>query len=328
MAAVKANAYGHGAVAVARVLDAADAFAVATLGEGIELRRAGIVQPIAFLAGPVDSDELNAAVDNNLELVIHDPQQIALLEANACARATTAWVKLDSGMHRLGFALERTPDIRSRLSGVQGLRIAGWMTHLANADNLADGYTHTQIQRFNGALEGDSLPRSIANSAGIIGWSESQSDWVRPGIMLYGSSPFADRSAEAIGLKPVMTLTSRIMAVRELPAGEPIGYGGEWITPERMRIGIVAIGYGDGYPRHARSGTPVLLRQRLAPLVGRVSMDMIAIDLRGHDDAQVGDEVILWGEGLPADEIAAAADTIAYELFCGVNQRVQFDYIG
>jgi alanine racemase len=326
MAAIKANAYGHGAVETARALGDADALAVASLAEALDLRRAGIRKPVVLLGGVLGVEELYPATEHDLQLVIHDFHQLALIESSACAHTAAIWIKLDTGMHRLGFPLDAVAEVCRRLAAMPGLRLQGWMTHFASADEPGNQSTARQIKTFQAALEGVSGPRSLANSAGIVVWPDSHADWVRPGIMLYGASPIIGKSAAQLGLQPVMTLRSRVLSIRELPEGEPIGYGGRWTTPERMRIGVLSIGYADGYPRHMPDGTPVLVRGRRAALAGRVSMDLITVDLRGCDDVREGDEAVLWGEGLPANDIATAAGTIAYELFCGLSRRVEFEY--
>lgn len=328
MAALKANAYGHGAVAVVRALDRADSFAVATLAEAIELRQHGVTRPIVLLGGLLADDDLYRAVEMNLQLVIHDFHQLSRIEQAPRAHEAMVWIKLDSGMHRLGFAPEEVSAILHRLASLPRLRVQGWMTHFASADERHNPATVRQIASFRQALVDIGGARSLANSAGIVAWPDSHADWVRPGIMLYGASPLADRSAAEIGLKPVMTFCSRLLSIRSLAAGEPVGYGGRWVAPVATRVGVIAAGYGDGYPRSAPDGTPVLLRGRRVALAGRVSMDLLTVDLRGCDDAEVGDEVVLWGEGLPADEIATQAGTIAYELFCGLGRRVELEYLG
>lgn len=326
MAAIKANAYGHGLVQVAQALDAADAFAVATLAEALALRQSGIEKPIVLLGGVMDASELDVVVRHDLQLVVHDARQLGLIEATDCAQSLAVWIKLDSGMHRLGFASTEVPALQNRLAALPNLRIQGWMTHFASADEVDNPATRRQINCFQQALEGISGARSLANSAGIVAWPDAHAEWVRPGIMLYGASPLVDQSADALGLKPVMTLRSRVLSIRELSAGEPVGYGATWITPTRMRIAVLAVGYGDGYPRHAPSGTPVMLQGRRLPLVGRVSMDLVTVDLRGCEDLREGDEAVLWGLGLPADEVARMSGTIAYDLFCGLSRRVEFEY--
>ena len=326
MVAVKANAYGHGVSEVARALDQADAFAVATLAEALELRAAGIAKTIVLLGGVLDAEELRFAAEHDLQLVVHDFRQLSLIEATDCAQTAAIWIKLDTGMHRLGFPPDAVAEVGRQLAGLPGLRLQGWMTHFASADETGNPSTSAQIEAFQHAVRGLPGTRSLANSAGIIAWPDSHADWVRPGIMLYGASPLNGKTAEELGLRPVMTLCSRLLSIRGLPAGEPVGYGGTWVTPEHMRIGVIAIGYGDGYPRHAPGGTPVLIGGRRTQLIGRVSMDLVTVDLRGCDDAREGDEAILWGDGLPADEVARHVGTIAYELFCGLSRRVEYEY--
>jgi len=325
MAVIKANGYGHGMLRVAHALSDVDAFAVARIEEGIALREAGVAQPITLLEGFLDAAELEAICHHGLGVVVHNEAQVEILERTVLARPIEAWLKVDTGMHRLGFAPEVAAAIWRRLQACPGvaapLRL---MTHLANADDRHDPFTQRQLESFAAALEGIDADRSIANSAAILGWPEAHGAWVRPGIMLYGVSPFLDGRAQEDGLQPVMTLRSRLIAVRRLSKGDGVGYGSTWACPEDMFMGVVAVGYGDGYPRHAGSGTPVLINGRRVPLVGRVSMDMICVDLRGAPEAAIGDEAVLWGEGLPVEEIAEHASTIPYELLCAVSQRVEF----
>ncbi len=324
LAAVKANGYGHGLERVARTLDAADGFGVARLSEAVALRKAGETRPIVLLEGVFDAEELGTAIHYGFELVLHQAYQIALLEQAKLSSPLAVWLKLDTGMHRLGFPPEQAREQFQRLTiPGQGIEFRGFMTHLANADDRRDPTTTEQLKRFNLATEGMAGAHSVANSAGILGWPDSHSDWVRPGIMLYGVSPFLGGTGADENLRPVMTLKSQIIAINQLQKGDAVGYGGTWRCSEEMPVGVVAIGYGDGYPRHAPSGTPVLVNDTRVQLVGRVSMDMITVDLRGCPDVAVGDEVTLWGEGLAVEEIAAASGTIAYELLCGVTQRVQ-----
>lgn len=328
MAMVKADAYGHGARLVAETLAEADAFGVAFLDEALALRAAGIRQPITVLEGVFSDNEMFEAVRQNLSVVIHQEEQVALLERCRLTGPINVWLKLDTGMHRLGLAPEAAGNAFRRVRAARITGEVGLMTHFACADQLDSPLTDQQLTRFRAVQQqltrnGDaSLPDSLSNSAGILAWPAAHGAWVRPGIMLYGSSPFPDQSAESLGLRPVMTLTSRLIAVRPLKKGEPVGYGASWVTDRDTRIGVVAIGYGDGYPRHARTGTPVLVEGRRVPLVGRVSMDMITVDL-GDLPAQLGAHCVLWGEGLPADEVAAHAGTISYELFCKVTARVR-----
>lgn len=323
MAAIKANGYGHGLVRVARALSEADAFGVACLEEAIQLREAGIDKPITLLEGFFHLDELPEIMEHDLELVVHHSRQLSLLEQGGLHTSVKIWLKVDSGMHRLGFPPHTIEKQWTRLNNL-GERVSflGFMTHLANADDRGDQTTVKQLECFSqvvGKLPGE---RSIANSAAILGWPESHGDWVRPGIMLYGASPFTGSRGSDEGLQPVMTLRSELIAINRMKRGDAIGYGGTWICPEEMNVGVVAIGYGDGYPRHAPSGTPVLVNGKRVPLIGRVSMDMITVDLRTLPDAAIGDPVVLWGDGLAVEEIADAAGTISYELLCGITPRV------
>lgn len=329
MAAVKADAYGHGAVEIARTLEAAqvDSLAVACMEEAMQLREAHLLTtPIALLEGVISIEEAALAVYERLQVVVHDHWQIALLEQLPASAEVQVWFKLDSGMHRLGFPLADVPRLMEALKRHPGWKFQGWITHLACADELDSRATPQQIGAYQAALQGVAGPRSIANSAGLLAWPEARVDWVRPGLMLYGASPLPGKTGADLGLRPALRLESRLIAVREYPAGEPIGYGQTWRTPERMPIGVVAVGYADGVHRCLPSGTPVMVGGVRVPLVGRVSMDMITVDLRGAPSAAVGDPVLLWGSGLPAEEIAGYAGTIAYELFCGLTQRVRFRY--
>jgi alanine racemase len=327
MAVVKANAYGHGLVRVAQTLADCDAFAVARVEDASTLREAGLGQRIVLLAGIFAADEIDQIEAHALDTVVHHPCQIEMLERCRFDRPLDVWLKVDTGMHRLGFDPAAVPAVVERLRGVGGVDTIRLLTHFACADDVHDDTTRQQFERFSQAVAGLSGERSLANSAAVLGWPELHGEWVRPGIMLYGGSPLSGRSAGELGLRPVMTLGTRLIAINTYPRGAAIGYGGDWICPEDMPVGVAAIGYGDGYPRHAPSGTPVLLHGKRATLIGRVSMDLISIDLRTHPGVKVGDEVTLWGEGLPVDEIARRCGTISYELLCGVNQRVSFDYL-
>ena len=327
MAIIKANAYGHGLLPVARALHGADAFGVATVDEAVNLREGGVPQAIVLLEGFSSAEELHLIRAYNLQSVIHDPTQIKLLERHS-GKAVTVWLKLDTGMHRLGFEPAQCSGILHRLMACENVeQPIKLMTHLSCADDRKSDVTLRQLGLFQEAIAAcGELQQSVANSAGILGWPQSHYDWVRPGIMLYGASPFADSLGAEHGLQPVMTLTSQLICVKSLKKGDKVGYGGTWTAPKSMSLGIVAIGYGDGYPRHAKSGTPVLVNQRLTTLVGRVSMDMITVDLSNCPEAKVGDPVVLWGEGLPVETVAQHADTIAYALLCGVTQRVKYEY--
>lgn len=323
-AAVKADAYGHGVARLADVLRDADGLAVASLAELRALRAAGLTQPVVLLSDVLDGDLSALAADPDAEPLLFSAAQFGRLAAIAAEHPRRVWIKLDTGMHRLGFAPDQAGCLHERVRATPGVTLAGWMTHLGCADDPGDPMTTRQVARFDAALA--SLPgsRSIANSAGICAWPRTHADLVRPGIMLYGGSPLLDRSAADLGLKPVMTLTAPLISRTDIAAGEPVGYGATWRAPETMPVGVVAIGYGDGYPRHAPSGAPASLNGAPTPLVGRVSMDMITVDLRCAPDARVGDRVELWGADVPADAVARAAGTIAYELFCRLSPRVQF----
>ena len=328
-AVIKANAYGHGLLRVASALSGSDALAVARVEEAIILRRAGITGTLLVLEGFAGQEELEAAARYHLEVAIQQPEQLRLLEQNHLDQPLVCWLKVDSGMHRLGFQPQEVDAAWRQLTACSSvspdLRL---MTHLSSADDLSDPATPEQLARFGQLRRHYGVACSIANSAGIIGWPEARSEWVRPRPPPTGATPMQGRTGEQEGLRPVMTLGSRLLAINHFRKGSLIGYGGSWACPEDMRVGVVAAGYGDGYPRHAPAGTPVLLNGRRVPLVGRVSMDMLNIDLRSQPQAEVGDPVVLWGEGLPAEEIAGPAGTIAYELFCGVTRRVEFEPAG
>lgn len=324
MAVVKANAYGHGAVAAARALPGAEAFAVARVDEGVALREAGVRQRIAVLQGFLCGEELDLHSRYDLEPVVHSFSQVERLESAALTKPVAVWLKLDSGMHRLGLEPEAFAACHRRLGRCSSVAQPPFLlTHLASADSLDDPATERQLNLFRATVAGLPGERSIANSAGLLAWKDALAEWVRPGIALYGVSPFSDRIGLDEGLKPVMTLRSRLIAIKPLQIGDAVGYGGGWVCRRPTLMGVAAIGYGDGYPRHARAGTPVLLRGRRVPLIGRVSMDMITLDLGECPDAQAGDEVTLWGEGLPVEEIARHADTIPYVLLCNVTPRVR-----
>jgi len=327
IAAIKADAYGHGAVRAAHALEDADAFAVATLDEALQLRWAGIAKTVVVLSEAWNADSLASCVEHGFEPLVYHATQLDALPRNG-SESLSVWIKIDTGMHRLGFAPSEAVDVYRAIEAHEGVRLRGWMTHLACADDSEATATGDQIRRFNEALSGLPGERSIANSAGVVAWTDTHVDAVRPGIMLYGASPMLDRSAESLGLRPVMTLSAPLISRKPLAAGEPVGYGATWHSQRELPLGTVGIGYGDGFPRHAPSGTPVLVDGRRVPLVGRVSMDMITVDLSAAPDAKIGDRAVLWGDGLPADEIATASGTIAYELFCRLTPRVTFDYQG
>jgi alanine racemase len=324
MAVIKANAYGHGLTRIANALDNADAFAVARVGEGLCLRQAGFGQRIVILQGFGDSEELRDAIDYELEPVVHCHHQLDLLESLQGQSVLPVWLKIDTGMNRLGFRGNEVDAVHRRLDSLSKIRgPIHFITHLASADDKSSDFTQQQIRLFNDAVANYEGERSIGNSAGILAWPAAISDWVRPGIMLYGISPFPDSTGLELGLEPVMSLHSRLIAVKPVEKGETVGYGNTWKCSKGTIIGIAAIGYGDGYPRHTK-GAPVLVNGMRVPLIGRVSMDMIMVDLASQPDAKPGDKVTLWGKGLPVEEIAHFAETIPYTLVCGLTQRVQF----
>lgn len=324
LCAIKANAYGHGLTSAAHILGDADALGVAGIDEALQLREAGLQTPIVLLEGIFHPSELVLVIRHKLTVVVHQSEQLEMLLAGPSSTSIQVWLKVDTGMHRLGFLPEVVFEVSERLQQCEHLKLMGYMTHLASADERKDAYTKQQLETFFSATRGMPGMHSIANSAGILAWPDSRTDWVRPGIMLYGVSPFTGGRAADEGLLPVMTLQSEVIAVNHYRKGDAVGYGGSWICPEDMSVGVIAAGYGDGYPRHARQGCPVLINGKRAPLIGRVSMDMITVDLRQHPAIKRGDPVILWGEGLPVEEVAEAADTIAYELLCHISARVPF----
>jgi alanine racemase len=325
LAMVKANAYGHHAHLLTSALANADALGVACLEEALSLRAQGVEQPLVLMEGFFTADELPViAQDAQMAIVLHTNAQIDSLRAYAQSATFTCWLKINTGMHRLGFAVDEVAQVWEQLQQMPAIRQPiGWMTHFAEADAEESNKSAQQYHLFEQALAGRAGPKSLANSAAILRLPQTHQDWVRPGIMLYGVSPFANHIGKDHGLQPVMTLRSRLIAIQHCKRGDCVGYGGAYQCPEDMPIGVVAVGYGDGYPRHCQTGTPVLVKDKLVPLVGRVSMDMITVDLRLLPEAQVGDEVTLWGEDLPVEKVAHAAGTIAYELLCGV-QRAQF----
>lgn len=320
---VKANAYGHGVLDVVAQLKNADQFGVATQAEALELREAGMHAPITVMRGFCNSDDIKTFVQNDITAVIHHPEQLKWLKQQSLQQPLGVWLKIDTGMHRLGFLPEQFEQAYATLSSSPRIKQPfGLMTHLATAD-CDTTFVAQQIKLFEKLTKGLNNPISVGNSAAILNHQKTHFEWVRPGIMLYGVSPFADRSADAFGLKPVMTLSSHIIATKSVKAGESVGYGCAWRANQDTPIAIVGIGYGDGYPRHARNGTPVLINDVICPLIGRVSMDTIAVDTTAVPNARVNDRVVLWGEGLPIEQVALAADTIAYELFCSLTHRVK-----
>lgn len=326
-AVVKANAYGHGIREVVTALrDAADGFAVACLEEAAEVRALHGQARILLLEGCFEPTEYQIAAQLGLDVAVQGAGQAEALLDASLVRPLNVWLKLDSGMHRLGFGTRELRDWHARLQGVAQVAELNLISHFACADEPDHPLTAQQLELFESLADLPCSHRALANSAAILGLPQAHMDWVRPGIMLYGASPFAERSAAELGLVPAMTLTAQLIAVRELPAGESVGYGATWKAQRTARIGTVSCGYADGYPRHAPSGTPVVIRGQRVPLAGRVSMDMLAVDLTDLPEAQVGDAVELWGRQLSVDEVARACGTIGYELLTKVTQRVPRRY--
>ncbi len=324
LAAVKANAYGHGLVTVATALAPdTDGFAVACLEEALTLREAGITNRIVLLEGVFETSELAQCSRWTLDVVVHCLEQVQMLAQCAVPNQLNVWLKIETGMHRLGIAPKDVSLSWQRLRACHHIREMRVMSHLARADELDCAYTAEQLHCFKTHTNGLSSERSLAASAGILGWPDTHLEWVRPGLMLYGASPFADRTAAECGLQPAMTVMTRLIALQTRRRGDPVGYGGAWVCPEDMPVGVAAIGYGDGYSRFIPSGTPVLVNNHPAMLIGRVSMDMITIDLRDHPQARIGDPVVLWGRGLPIEVIAHKAQTIPYTLMTGMMPRVE-----
>lgn len=319
-AVVKANAYGHGLSRARRALTAADGFAVLTLEEAANLRLMGVEQPILLLEGLFSADEIATCAELDLWPVLHHAGQLDWLAQQPPARPIRVFLKFDSGMHRLGFPLADHAAVVARVKSLSGVAGVTLMTHFAQADEAAG--VDWQLQPFLRELAGDGLPWSSANSAALLRHPASCGAWVRPGIMLYGASPFADVPAEKLGLRPAMTLQSEIISVQTLQPGEGVGYGQLFRADRTMRVGVVACGYADGYPRHAPTGTPVRVNGRPSQTLGRVSMDMLCVDLSECADAGVGSPVVLWGDGMPVDAVAAAAGTSSYELLCALAARV------
>lgn len=324
MAVVKADAYGHGLERAGRALADADAFGVAMIEDARRLRTLGLTQPILLLAGFNAASDLPEVRSLRLDVAVHHSSQLEILEQDGGHDPIRCWLKVDSGMHRLGFPPGQVRDAHARLSALPGVDSEiVLMNHFASSDDFGGEQTRAQMRVFHDCTAGLPGPRSLANSAAILGWPESHGDWVRPGGALYGMSVVAGRTGQDFGLQPAMTLATALLAVNDVCRGESIGYSGTWRCPEDMRVGIAAAGYGDGYPRLAPSGTPVLLAGRPGALAGRVSMDLMAIDLRGHPAAKPGDPLVLWGGALPVETVAAAAGTIGYDLTCAVTQRVR-----
>ena len=328
LAVIKADAYGHGAVRCAEALAGlADGYAVACIEEALELRAAGVQGPILLLEGFFEAAELALIEQHQLWCVVHSAWQVDAIERASLKTPLTLWLKMDSGMHRVGLhPAEYQAAYRRLLASGQVGKIV-LMSHFARADELDCPRSAEQVAVFQAARGELQAEVSLRNSPAILGWPSIPSDWVRPGIMLYGATPFAEAHPLAAQLQPVMTLESRVISVRELPAGEPVGYAARFITERPTRVGVVAMGYADGYPRHAPTGTPVAVDGQLTRIIGRVSMDMLTVDLTDLPQAGLGSRVELWGRQVLASTVAQHADTIPYQIFCNLK-RVPREYLG
>jgi alanine racemase len=325
MAMVKANAYGHGLIPIARALGSADGLAVARLQEALALRQAGIVQRILLLATLLNKEDFALCSQQNIDVTGHDRGSVTAILASAQRAPLRVWLKLDSGMHRVGLQPDAFIEADRLLSRHPGVRELVHMTHFSSAGDQNNTVMDRQLSCFWACHAANpSAPVSLANSAALLCRSETHADWVRPGIMLYGDNPVGAR--RPVPLRAAMTLCARLIAIRDIGIGEAVGYNSRWISGCPSRIGTVGIGYGDGYPRHAGNGTPVWVREQSVPLAGQVSMDSLAIDLTACGRVAVGDEVGLWGAELPAATIAEYAGTISYELFTSLTQRVEREY--
>ncbi len=327
MAMVKANGYGHGLESVALALEEADAFGVACLEEALKLRACGVTKDIVLMEGFFSSDEIDDILNFDLTVVLHAPHQIEFLKNKNTSKKIKVWIKFNLGMNRLGFPLAQADRIYHEVFENKAIEVIGFMGHFAQADDKRDEITLKQYQHFMETI--DHLPgqRSMANSAAILGWQMSHGDWIRPGLALYGASPFPNSCGIDFGLKPAMEFSSTLIAIQSIVPNDTVGYGATWTCPKKGNIGIIAVGYGDGYPWHAKNLTPVFLGGKRLSLVGRVSMDMVAVNLQDCPEAKVGDRVILWGESLPVEEVARHAGTIPYELFCRLTERVKIHHV-
>ena len=323
LAVIKANGYGHGIERVAHHLSHADAFGVASIDEAMLLRQKGFLHRILLLEGLFSESEIPVVIQNRLDVVIHSEHQLDWLLNSKISIQLNIWIKVDTGMHRLGFDIQQLASVIAKLERSENDFCIQVMSHFASADETTEQsnlFTEQQIERFEDCTSQYQYPRSLANSAGLIRYPQSHYEWVRPGIALYGAGAIPNCDFKSLA---VMQLESEIIAIKTIQIGESVGYGNTWIAQRKSIIGVVAIGYGDGYPRHAKTGTPVIINGQRFPLVGRVSMDMITVDLTDmSSQANIGDSAILWGQELSVDEIANFSGTIGYELLCGITQRV------
>jgi len=328
IAMVKADGYGHGMLTVAKAIAQVDAFGVATMDEGIRLRQSGIKTDIILMEGVLDETEIQSVKKYDLTQVVHTDYQIELLKKyKNFDFPFKIWLKINTGMNRLGLSPARFISAYDLLSSLAHIKIIGFMTHFAKADHKNDPMTLHQRDIFFKTVADRPGAHSLCNSAGIVHWPDCHGDWIRPGLLLFGASPFTDTTGIDLGLKPVMNLESNLIAIQWVKAGGYVGYGSTWVDSTRDRlVGVVAIGYGDGYPWHAQNNTPVLIHNQRVPLIGRVSMDMITVDLtdliENNISPQVGDQVILWGNNLPIEQVAQYANTVPWELFCRLTERV------
>jgi len=329
---LKANAYGHGLLEMASILTESDIFGVARLEEAMALRAGDVDKQILLMEGFFNLADITLLRTHNFQTVIHSFDQIEKLEQskniNETPSSLKVWLKIDTGMNRLGIAPSEFDEVLSRLKAIDYVDDnINFMTHFSCADDLTNDFTKQQILKFNQLVDGQCGDLTLANSAGILAWPESHCDWIRPGLLLYGCSPMNDRTGTQDGFIPAMTLSTSVIAIKPLLKNENVGYGAYWKTPKDTQLGVIAIGYGDGYPRHAKAGTPVLINGKRYPIVGRVSMDMITVDLGNDHQVVCGDEAIMWGSELPVEEIAQWADTICYELILQLTSRVDITFV-
>jgi alanine racemase len=335
---VKADAYGHGAVEVARALEAqVEMLTVSCLEEALVLRENGLTKPILLLEGCFEENELHIASHHQCELIVHSRLQLEQLLNVTLAAPINVWLKIDTGMHRLGVLPEEVETVHAKLAASPNVKNIVLMTHFAHADEVGGAHTAKQISQFETCIQpiitstNQKVELSMANSAALLAWEQTRVDWNRPGIMLYGLSPFAEALSEAFDaakkLIPAMDFESQVIALREISAGESVGYGCRWVAQRPSVIATIAVGYGDGYPRGAKSGTPVLINGHRAPLAGRVSMDLISVDVTDLTKVRIGDTAILWGKDLSANEVADWADTIGYELVTRMPKRVAKKFV-
>lgn len=323
LAMIKADAYGHDAIEIAKALDEADALGVSRINEALEIENANVKHNLVLMEGCFNQAELQKASELNFAVVIQNRQQLTDFENVTLPRPINLWLKINTGMNRLGVPYQDTLELFQRLKNHSNCASIAVMTHFASADDTDNDFTEQQLHLFNQVTNTLGVDKSTANSAAILTKPQTHFDWIRPGIALYGNSPIVDKVGSDFGFKPVMTLTSSVIAINTVRTGETVGYGQRWRSNKTTRIAVVAMGYGDGYPRHAKDGTPVMINGQVYPLAGRVSMDMITVDIGLDDQINIGDSVELWGENLPAEHVAQHSDTISYQLFCNLSKRVK-----